>query len=456
MTNYLIIGNGAAGATAAETIRQHDPYGAITILAAEPYPMYSRPGLAYVISGEIPPSQVIARTREWYGDLRLTLVHGRAHTIDVHTQSVTLADGRVFPYHKLLMATGARAVPAPYPGGDLDGVVYLDTLEGTKALLKKSSRGLRGRRLRAAVIGGGITALEMVEGLAQRGVDTHYFLRRDRLWGQVFNDAESGLLAGKMHHHGVHIHTNTEAAEILGNWRHKVRAVRLKTGEEFKCNLFGVAIGVRPQLDLVHNTPIQTDRAILVNDTMQSSVPNVYAAGDCAQVYDRWSGQHLLDVLWPSAIAEGQAAALNMVGQPTPYTKGIPFNACLLFGLHITIIGQISPDRQARDDFEEIQHLSRGSSEVWYTFPRSYQSAWSASGPHTLRLALDGTRIVGALIIGEQTLADPLRDLIERQVDAASLLPHLQSSRERLRRQIINLWQNSAGQHGPLPATPNL
>lgn len=442
--NYLIIGNGAAGITAAETIRQHDPRGEITILSAEPSLMYSRPGLAYVISGEIPPQQVIARTREWYADLRLQLVHGRAQSLDVQNRLVMLVDGRVLPYHKLLIATGARAVPAPYPGGDLDGVVYLDTLEGTKELLKKARRGKRG-----VVIGGGITALEMVEGLAQRGVDTHYFLRRDRLWSQVFNEAESRLLAEKMHHHGVHIHTNIEATEILGNWRQKVRAARLKNGAEFKCDLFAVAIGVKPQLELVKNTPIQTDRAILVNEHMQSNIPYVYAAGDCAQVYDRWSGQHLLDVLWPSAIAEGRTAALNMVGQTAPYVKGIPFNACLLFGLHITIIGQISPDPKAQDDFAEIQHLSRGSSEVWYTFPRHYQSAWAKSGPHTLRLALGGGNghgreghgrtIVGALIMGEQTLADPLRALIEKQVDATPLLPYLQSNRETLAREIVRL-----------------
>jgi len=359
-----------------------------------------------------------------------------------------LDDGRFLPYHKLLIATGARAVSAPYPGGELDGVVYLDTLQGTKDLLKKARRGKRG-----VVIGGGITALEMVEGLVQRGVDTHYFLRRDRLWSQVFNEAESQLLAEKMHHHGVHIHTRTEATEILGNWRHKVRAVRLKNGDEFKCNLFGVAIGVKPQLELVKNTSLQTDRAILVNEYMQSSVPDVYAAGDCAQVYDRWSGQHMLDVLWPSAVAEGRAAGMNMVGQTTPYSKGIPFNACLLFGLHITIIGQINPDRQAEDDFAEIQHLSRGSSEVWYTFPRAYQSAWSQNGPHTLRLAVNGRgengsegngrTIVGALIIGEQILADPLRDLIENQIDVTTLLPYLQSGRETLTREIITLAQNA-------------
>ena len=162
---YLIVGNGAAGVTAAETIRQVDEHGRITIVTAEPYPMYSRPGLAYVLINEIPPEQVIARQIDWYENQHIDLIYGRAERLLVEGQEVWLADGRKLSYDRLLIATGARAVPPPYPGADLEGVVYLDTLDGTKALLKKARRGKR-----AVVIGGGITALEMTEGLAHQGM----------------------------------------------------------------------------------------------------------------------------------------------------------------------------------------------------------------------------------------------------------------------------------------------
>ena len=190
---YLIIGNGAAGVTAAETIRQQDPFGEITIISAEPYPMYSRPGLAYVFINEISQQQVFARQPEWYQQMRINLLFGTAVSLDVDRQQVRLGDGRILPYDRLLIATGASAVPPPYPGADLKGVDYLDTLDGTKSLMKQSKR-----RRRAVVIGGGITALEMTEGLSHHGVDTHYFLRRDRLWGKVFNDAEAKMLEKRM------------------------------------------------------------------------------------------------------------------------------------------------------------------------------------------------------------------------------------------------------------------
>lgn len=435
MTHYVIIGNGAAGATAAETIRQQDRLGEITLVSAEPYPMYSRPGLAYVLMQEIPDHQVVARKMEWYAALRLNLVYSQATSLDVTTQRVGLANGRFLSYDRLLIATGARAVPPPYPGSNLDGVVYLDTLDGTKDILRRLKRTKR-----AVVIGGGITALEMSEGLAHQGVDTHYFVRRDRLWSQVFNEAESKLLEERMQAHHVHIHYNTEVTEILGDRRGRVKSVRRQDGSEFACNLIGIAIGVQPQLDLLRETPIQTDRAILVNEYLQTNVRHVYAAGDCAQVYDRWTGKHMLDVLWPTAVSQGRIVGLNMVGQLTPYVKGSPFNACLLFGLHITVMGQINP-RHKNEEPQVVQHLSRGSSEVWFTFPRAYQSAWAEDGPNTIRLILSGEHLVGAVVIGEQSLADPLRHIIENQVTIGDWQTELSQGGQPLRQRLHHFWQ---------------
>jgi NAD(P)H-nitrite reductase large subunit len=440
--HYLIIGNGAAGVTAAEMIRRRDSNGEITIIGAEPYPMYSRPGLAYVLNKDIPKKQVVARRLEWYAEHGLNLVFGTAVRLDVGRQKVQLEDGRVLPYDRLLISTGARATPAPYSGADLAGVVYLDTMDGTQELIQRARR-----RRRAVVIGGGITALELAEGLAHRGVKTHYFLRRNRLWSKVFNESEAELLEGRMRSHGVNIHYNTEITKIWGK-RGSVRGVSLKNGEDFSCNLVGVAVGVQPQIDLVRGTPVQIDRAVVVNEFMESSVPNVYAAGDCAQVYDRWTQQHMLDVLWPSAVAEGRAAGFNMSGERIAYVKKSPFNACLLFGLHITTIGQINPRQDVNNGSEEVmQHLSRGSSEVWFTFPRHYDSAWSQDGPNTIRLVMNGHYLVGALIIGDQSLADPLRHIIENRNNVRDLLPYLRAGGTELKLGLERFWHQLTVSH---------
>jgi NAD(P)H-nitrite reductase large subunit len=419
MTRYLIVGNGAAGATAAETIRGQDPQGAITVVGAEPHPMYSRPGLAYVVIDEIPEAQVIARRPEWYRDRKIKLVHGTAVRVDPLGHQVHLADGQALAYDRLLIATGARAVPLPYPGANLDGVVFLDTLDGTRDMLRRIRKARR-----AVVIGGGITALEMAEGFVHHKLETHYFLRRDVLWASVFNAAESKLLEEQMRSHGVQIHFNTEAAEVLGDRRGRVVGVKLKDGKPVACDLVGAGIGVKPQLDLIAGAGLKTDKAILVNEFLEASAADVFAAGDCAQAWDPWTRKHMLDVLWPTAIAQGRAAGLNMAGGRQAYVKGVPFNACLLFGLHITAIGQLGGSRES-DEPEVVQHISRGSSEVWATRPHAYTSAWHQHGANTLRLALSGDRLVGALVVGDQAVADALRFLIEEQIDIGPLRPLL-------------------------------
>ncbi len=438
MTNYLIVGNGAAGATAAEEIRRRDARGHITLVSGEPYPMYSRPGLAYVIIDAVSEQQVIARREAWYTEQRIALIHSQAVRLDTVARRVHLADGRSPAYDRLLIATGARAVPPPYPGAELDGVVYLDTLEGTRELLHKA-RGAR----RAVVVGGGITALEMVEGLSHHHVETHYFVRRRTLWQSVFNPVESELLEQRLVRHGVHIHYNTEINAILDDGHGRVGGVRLTNGESFACDLLGAAIGVRPQVGLAQGTPLKLDRGLLVNEFLQTNVPDVYAAGDCAQVYDRWTGQHMLDVLWPTAIAAGRVAGANMAGARVAYQKGTPFNACLLCGLHITAIGQLGTTRDGDEDTEVVQHISRGSSEIWAVRPHNYASAWVQDGTNTLRLALSGERLVGALVVGEQSLADPLRDLIEQQVNVAPLRPYLQAGGPALAHAIKQLRQST-------------
>ncbi|MBM4424567.1 MAG: NAD(P)/FAD-dependent oxidoreductase [Chloroflexi bacterium] len=436
MTRHVIIGNGAAGVTAAEEIRERDPRGHVVVISGEPYPMYSRPGLAYVVIDEVSDQQVIARKPEWYSQERITLLFGKAASIDIAARYVHLEDGRAAHYDRLLIASGARAVPPPYPGADLDGVLYLDTLDSAKQMLAKAKTARR-----AVVIGGGITAMEMAEGLAHHGVDTHYFVRKNTLWSTVFNETESKLLEQRIVGRGVTIHYNTEITEILGDADGRVRGVRLNNGDDFRCDLVGAAIGVKPQIEFARGTPIQVDRGILVNDRLETTVPDVYAAGDCAQVWDRWSQKHMLDVLWPTAIAAGRVAGANMAGAHQTYMKGVPFNACLLFGLHVTAIGQLGGGRG--DDGEVLQHIDRGSSEVWATRPQSYASAWSQDGANTVRLVLDGDRLAGALIVGRQTLADPLRDLIEHQTDIRPLLPHLRAGGAAMAEHIQQFWRNT-------------
>lgn len=442
---YLIIGNGAAGVSAAEIIRRRDPAGQITIVTSEPYRLYSRPGIAYLLLGQVSEKQIIARSESFYQQHRLELCFGNVRELDLRQQRAYLDDGAQLPYDVLLLATGALATPPTFPGHELDGVLTFDTLDNAKRVIQLA------RRAKAAVIiGGGITAMELAEGINHHRVRTHLLQRQDRIWPKLFDERESAIIAAQIEHEGIHIHYRESVSEVVG--RHgRVEGVQLKGGGTLKCQMVGVAIGVQPNMRLVKGQPVDQDRGILVNDYLQSSVPTLFAAGDVAQVYDRWTEQYHLDILWPSAINEGRAAGYNMVdlahGRPLhgPYDKGSPFNAALLFGVHLTVIGRVgSGEVRDEEDLAELSHLSRGSSQVWTApFRSSYRSAWDHSGANSVRIVLSGNKIVGALLLGNQQLADPLREMVEAEADMTpytSLL--LEAAAEALPAAVLRAWRD--------------
>jgi len=439
--HYLIIGNGAAGLSAAEIIRRRDPAGRITIITSEPYHHYSRPGIAYYVLDQVPERQLISRGHAFYRDHRFDLMFATVSQIDPEARLVYLEAGQPMAYDALLVATGASALMPPFPGRDLEGVLTFDTLDDAKRVARA------GRKAKTAVVvGGGITAMELAEGLHHQGANTHLLQRGDRIWPRLFDENESTIVAQKIRQEGINIQYHEELDEILGK-RGKVAAVRLKSGRTIKCQAVGVAVGVRPNLDLVRDLPIRQDRGILVDQFMQSSQRALFAAGDVAQVYDRWTGEHNLDILWPSAINEGRAAGNSMVDfvrgrQPSyRYQKDSPFNCALLFGLHLTVIGRVGSSSAA--EVEQLAYLSRGSSQVWTSpFTSDYRSAWDNKGFNSLRVVLAGGRLVGAVLMGNQELADPLRKLIEDEVDLSGYEPTLFSNDTQLPQVLLRAWRD--------------
>jgi NAD(P)H-nitrite reductase large subunit len=280
----------------------------------------------------------------------------------------------------------------------------------------------------------------MAEGLAHHKVETHYLVRKANLWSALLNDQESKLVEKQILHHGVHIHYGHETAEIIGQ-AGRVAAVKTNKGEVIPCDIVGVAIGVKPNLALVKGTPLAVDRGILADEYLRTNIPNVYAVGDCAQIFDSWTGEKRVDSLWPTAISSGRIAAMNMAGVKQPYRKGVPFNAALLFGLHLTAIGQVAAAGREDGEAEELSYMSRGSSEVWTASTGTgYTSAWANDGTSSQRLILRGNVIAGALLLGNQQLADPLRDLVDQRVDIEQVKPQLSAGGTAMATAVMAAW----------------
>lgn len=446
---YLIIGAGAAGVSAAETIRSRDARGEITILAEEAEGYYSRPGLAYLLTGEIPEEMLYPFSPDDFHRLRAHVRHARAVRILPAARQVELAGGELLPYERLLIATGSEARGSKVPGSDLAGVVNLDNVGDAREILKRARKGQS-----AVVVGGGITALEIVEGLRASGVTTHYFLRRDRYWSNVLEEAESKLVEARLQHEGVHIHYFTELGEIvgkpggfLGRGRPRVVGVKTEEGRFIPCGIVAVAIGVQPRTGLAKEAGLKVDRGILVDEHLETSVPGIFAAGDVAQVYDPLTGKSLLNTLWGPAREQGQAAGHSMAGFPTPYTKKVPFNVTRLAGLTTTIIGAIGGE--TRD--EDLMSIARGDSETFRQLPDAI-AAQSGFDVNRLRVMVGENTLLGALVMGDQTLSQPLHHLITSQADITPIRSQLLDPHVKIADILIDFW--AEWRKNPIPHLP--
>lgn len=416
-TRYLIVGQGVAGIAAAEAIRAADAGGEITLLSDDPHGYYSRPGLAYYLTGEISRAHLFPWRDEEFVQLNLTRVQGQARALDCIGHRLLLTTGAILSYDRLLLATGSAAVRPTLPGSGLPQVVTLDNLADAERILTLARKAHS-----AVVVGGGITALEIVEGLHRRCRRVHYLLRGERYWSNVLDEVEGRIVLERLAADGVQIHPRSELAAI--EEKHgRVAAVLTTSGQRIPCDLVAVAIGVAPRAELARAAGLQVDRGILVDEFLRSSAPDVYAAGDVAQVYDPRVGKALLDTLWNSARSHGAVAGQNMAGSSIRYVKPTPLNVTRLAGVTTTIIGSVGSGRDA-----DLVGIARGDSELW----RQLGSALVAEDEHAvnrLRLLVGPWTLIGAVLMGDQRLSLPLQRLISEQTDitpirAQLLAPH--------------------------------
>jgi NADPH-dependent 2,4-dienoyl-CoA reductase/sulfur reductase-like enzyme len=441
MRRYVVIGSGAAGITAIDVIRRQDPQGDIILVAEDRYGYYSRPGLAYLLSKEIPETMLFPFSDQDFTSLRVKRVAAQATHILPDTHQVRLINGATLQYDRLLLATGSQAIRLQIPGADLDGSVKLDNIDDARKIIKLAGRGKT-----AVVVGGGITALEIVEGLAARCVKVHYFLRDNRYWGNVLEESESRVIEDRLREEGVIIHYYTEMVEILGK-KGKVTGVRTKKDEILRCDIVAVAIGVRPRIELANTCELETDRGILVDEYMQTNQPDIYAAGDIGQVRDPRTGKTTMDTLWGSAKIQGKFAGLNISGTTMAFSKPVAFNVTRLAGLTTTIIGAVGSGGRDPD----LLGIARGDSESWRepnnAGDKKFISTQSEFDVNRLRLIIGESKLVGALLIGDQTLSSPLQQLVALEADITPIRARLLMPEQPLPDIIGKFFKQWQGQH---------
>lgn len=327
---YVIIGGSAAAIGCIEGVRSVDKTGEIILITGETEWNYSRPLISYLLEGKTTRDKMWCRPDSFFTRNGVTVKAGvLATALDAGDRTVRLSTGERLAYDRLLAATGSRPFVPPIPGLEtVERTFCFQTLSDASALaeaLRPESRVL--------ILGAGLTGVKCAEGI--RGLCAQIAIAdlAPRVLPAVLDDTAAAMVQARMEEKGVRFYLNDSAAAFRGN------TARLQSGTELEFDVLVTAVGVRPNTQLVADAGGAVDRGILVDGRCATTLPNVYAAGDCAQGYDAVSGEKRMLPLWPNAVLQGETAGINMAGGRADYTQGIALNASGVFGLHMVTAG---------------------------------------------------------------------------------------------------------------------
>jgi NAD(P)H-nitrite reductase large subunit len=407
MTHHVILGAGPAGVIAAETIRKHAPNDRITLVGDEAEPPYSRMAIPYLLIGNIDERGTYLRKgADHYASLGLTQVQARAVSVDAKAKTIQLSNDQVLSYDKLLIATGSRPVRPPIPGMDSPQVHPCWTLEDARAIMALAQPGAR-----VVQMGAGFIGCIIMEALASRGVTLSVVEMGDRMVPRMMGPVAGGMIRSWCETKGVQVFTGAKVEAIVPNGSENpgllsklaqavglhdaptdaALTVRLSTGEKIPADLVISATGVKPCIDFLKTSGITCLQGVLTDEHMQTNADGVYAAGDCAEAFDKVSGTTIVSAIQPNAAEQARVAALNMVGQKASLKGVTQINVLDTLGLISTSFGN------------------------WQGVPGGEQASLTADGRH-LSLQFKDDVMVGCNSVGWTEHVGVMRGLVEGQV----------------------------------------
>lgn len=308
---HVILGNGPAGVIAAETIRKNAPADDIVLIGDEPGPPYSRMAIPGLIAGNISEAGTqLRRANDHFARLHIAQVFGRAVHVSTRTRTVKMEDGRVIDFDKLLIATGASPRAPLIHGIESPGVHSCWTLQDARAIMALAQPGAR-----VILVGAGFIGCIVMEALAARGVNLVIVEKRDRMLPNMMGKGAGDMIQRWCEKNGVKVLSSTRVTSVDGMAAGSPMAVRLSNGMELHADLVVYSAGTTPNVGFLRGSGIRCLQGVVVDASMQTNVPGVYAAGDCAEAFDSVNCRSVISGVQPNAADQAYCAALNMTGR---------------------------------------------------------------------------------------------------------------------------------------------
>lgn len=383
MKNIIIIGGGIAAVNGIQAIREVDPDIAIDLFCEEKYYPYYRLKLSKMLFDKLDEDStgMLLKPKDWYQQNKVNLhFNVKVLGVDVDRQEILLPQGNSMRYEGLLLANGARNRLLSITGLDSCKLYSIRNLEDIIEIRNEMES-----KNQIFYIGGGVLGLETAWVIQQHGKKAAIAEIQNRLFPHQLDEKAATILEGLVESFGIKVFTNAEVIKIYGN--QAAWGVEMRDGQKFPCDMVLYSTGIQPNTDIVKGTAIQINRGIVVGDKMQTSVPNIYAAGDVAEYEGRVYG------LWNIAAGQGKIAGYNMAGRSTVYQPGIPVTALNAFGTSLFSMGDVSETGGARTIMEEdrAKNIYR-------------------------KIFVKNQAIIGAICIGDPGKTVPFKNAIEQKL----------------------------------------
>ncbi len=406
--DFLIIGGSAAGTTAAETIRNLKPDASIAIVTDEDHEQYSRVLLPNYVRHQISREQMFLKKPQWYRERKIELIKGeKAIELESKSKRVRVFSGEEIEYGKLLICVGGYVVPLTVPGSDADGVCYMRTVEDGEKIIAKSKDAKK-----AVIIGGGFIGLEFSSCFRMNGIEeVTTLVRGDYYWSKKLDEQSSRVVVSVLGKNGVSVKTQEEPDHIESEGG-KIKAVVTKSGNRYEADVVGVGIGIKSDFSWLEGTGIEIGGGIDTNEYLETNLPDIYAAGDCAEFYDPvFERKHLVGN-WTNATTQGSAVGKTMCGQRTKFETASSYSISFFAP---PTNGSCSFIGVTDVDFADhtVVRGSAGEGKVTRMFIKKYDGI---------------SRIVGATVVNCPSDVGPITMAVKKRVDVAKFISELGKS----------------------------